>query len=200
MTKGFASEDWRLTIRFHEHQHVAVLRALGEHAAAATLQSRVRDLVSVRREGSWLRVYATSYGALVSVQELVSATAQERAATAEERLERFDEGAGAWQQVDAPLVSEMQGERIHFNATGQWGAAAERDRITVQWEFTARRDAITTTTALREAGHDAHRHWTTVFLFADNRAAAEQLAAEVDEHIHGEAARHYAGEGRAFWI
>jgi hypothetical protein len=201
MSEGLADGDWRLTVRFHEHQRVAALRALGEHAAAATVHNRVRHLVSVRREGPWLRMYATSYAALARVQQIVSAAARELDATAEERLERFDQGDGAWQQVDAPLVSEIESEHVRFkDAAPQWGAGTEEDRVTIQWEFTKRSDAIETATALRDAGHDAHRHWATVFLFAESRTAAEELTAAVHDYIHGEACCHYAGEGRAFWI
>jgi hypothetical protein len=105
-----------LTVRFwSERQQTALLGRLSERAAAAAAENRVRELVSVRREGPWLRLYASSYDSLSRAQVAILSTLSESDTTAEERPEQFDQRNGRWTAVDAPLVSEIQAQRITIN-------------------------------------------------------------------------------------
>ena len=64
--------DWRLTVRFRsERQRATLLGRLSERAAAASAESRVRERASVRREGPWLRLYASSYDSLSRAQAAI---------------------------------------------------------------------------------------------------------------------------------
>lgn len=195
--------DWRLTVRFHsDHQRAALLARLSERAAAATAESQIKELVSARREGPWLRLYASSYDSLSRAQSAISSTLSQWDLNAEERPERFDPDSGQWTAVDAPLVSEIEAQRITINH-GQrpWGADTEKNRVTIQLEFPHRADAIAAAKRLTATGCDAHRHWTTVYLFADDRPAAAELVEQIPDDIRAAAEVFLAGDGpRTFFI
>lgn len=131
---GGGESDWRLTVRFRsDRQRSKALRALSECAAAASAEDRAKTLVSVRRDGPWLRLYASSFDALGRAQQAIFSAVSELDTKAEERLERLDHDSGDWIAVNAPLLSEIQRERITIHdRAGPWGAIAEDDRVTVQ--------------------------------------------------------------------
>jgi hypothetical protein len=195
--------DWRLTVRFQsDHQHIAVLAGLSERAAAATAESRIKTLVSARREGPWLRLYATSYDSLSRAQTAISGTLTQWNLNAEERPERFDHHSGQWAPADAPLVSEIEAQRITINrGHGPWGSDTEKNRVTIQLEFEHRSDALDAVKRLIGAGYDAHRTWTMVYLFADDRPAAEELVEQLPDNIGAAAEVFLAGDGpRTFFF
>jgi hypothetical protein len=167
--------DWRLTVRFQsDRQRAALWARLSERTAAATAENRVKELVSARREGPWLRLYASSYESLSRAQAAISSTLAEADVNAEERPERFDQRSGQWTVVDAPLVSEIEAQRITmYHGHGPWGADTEKTRVTIQLQFEHRSDALDAAQRLIATGYDAHRHWTTVYLFADDRPPLE---------------------------
>ena len=100
----------------------------------------------------------------------ISSTLSEWDLNAEERPEQFDPRSGQWTAVDAPLVSEIEAQRITIHhGLGPWGADTENTRVTIQLQFDHRSNAVDAATRLIATGYDAHRHWTTVYLFADDR-------------------------------
>lgn len=116
--------------------------------------------------------------------------------SAEERPERFDDHSGRWSAVDAPLLSEIEAERITINrGHGPWGADAEASRLTIQLEFGHRSEAVHATEQLIAAGYDAHRTWTMVHLFVDDPAAAEELVEQLPDDIRAAAEVFLAGDG-----
>lgn len=196
--------DWRLTVHFQsDRQRAALLARLFERTAAATAEDRVKELVSARREGPWLRLYASSYESLSRAQAAISSTLAEWDLNAEERPEQFDERSGQWTAVDAPLVSEIEAQRITINQDGHgpWGADTEKTRVTIQLQFDHRPDAVDAAKRLIATGYDAHRHWTTVYLFADDRPTAGELVDQLPEDIRATAEVFLAGNGpRTFFI
>jgi hypothetical protein len=197
------AEDLRLTVRFHsERQRTRVLRGLSEHATAALAEDRVKGLVSVHREGPWLRLYASSYDSLARAQEAIVEAVTEMNLNAEERPERFDQDRGEWAPVDLPLLSEIEAQRIQMHrGEGQWGGAVEADRVTIHFEFDRREKAAELANHLTEQGYEAHRHWSYVFVFVDDRDAAETLLAGLDAGVRGDAQVFLMGDGpRTFFI
>ncbi len=195
--------DWRLTVHFQsDRQRAALWARLSERTAAATAENRVKELVSARREGPWLRLYASSYESLSRAQAAISSTLAEWDLNAEERPEQFDQRSGQWTAVDAPLVSEIEAQRITINhGHGPWGADTEKTRATIQLQFDHRSDAVDAAKRLIATGYDAHRHWTTVYLFADDRPTAGELVEQLPQDIRATAEVFLAGDGpRTFFI
>jgi hypothetical protein len=57
------SSELRLSVLVRSDRHRAsILGGLSERATAAMAENRLKGLVSVHREGAWLRIYASSYG------------------------------------------------------------------------------------------------------------------------------------------
>jgi hypothetical protein len=193
--------DWRLTVRFCSvHQHAAVLDGLSVRAAAALAEKRVTQLVSVQRDGTWLRLYAHSYQSLARSHEAIFSALTELNEAAEERVERLDPDSGQWTQAEVPLISEIQAERISsHHSEGSWGSQPEPDRVTIQLRFSARREAIAAAQRLAEEGYDAHRHWTSVYLFAEDRDSAEALVDGLKAHVPDPEQVFYMGEGNTFF-
>jgi hypothetical protein len=175
---------------------VRVLRSLSESATAAAAEGRVRGLVTVHREGPWLRLYATSYGSLARAQDAVLATLDESRMKVEERPERFDVDRGEWTPVELPLLPETAADRVQLNhGQRQWGAAAEPDRLTIHFECGRRDKAAELADTLTERGYETHRHWTYVYLFVEGRDEAEALIETLGKDIPGKAHMFAMGDG-----
>jgi hypothetical protein len=164
------------------------MRSLSECAAAASAEARTKALVSAHREGPWLRLYASSYEALARAQEAILAAASETKLHAEERPERFDHDRDVWVPVDLPKLSERDAERVQTHeGAGQWGASAGPDRLTIHFELDSRHKAAQLAERLATEGFDVHRHWTYVFVFVENRQAADALLESLDGELRREA-------------
>jgi hypothetical protein len=188
-----ADDDWRLTVRFESAAHAHhVFSGLREHAAAALAADRLKEGVVAEHDGEWLRVYTSSQEGLRRAQEIVATAMNTEGVQAEESAEHHD-GQG-WQSIELPPmpnathVSEHHGE-------GPWGADAEPDRIEVRFEMADRDDAIAFAKGLSDAGYEAHRRGSFVFLFAEDHDCAHTLGEQLREKAPATAKLFYMGEG-----
>ncbi len=197
-----ANSELRLTVRVHsERQRMRVLHGLSERAAAAVAEGHVKDLVSVHREGPWLRLHASSLESLARAQAAIISAITEANVSAEERAEQFDHHRGEWAPVDLPLLSEIDAEQIRIHeGPGQWGAVAEPNRLTIHFELGARHEAAELADRLLSRGYDVQRHWTYVYAFVDDRDAADQLLEELGDDRPEHAHIFVMGEGRTFFL
>ena len=85
-------------------------------------------------------------------------------------------------------IAEHRGE-------GPWGADAEPDRIEVRFEMKHRDDAIAFAAELADAGYEAHRRGSFVFLFAEDHDSARALGEQLRGKAPATAKLFYMGEG-----
>lgn len=176
--------DWRMTVNFvAEETGHRVLAHLDERASAALAESRLKTSLAVHREGTWLRIYAPGYDALVVAQEEIVAVIDDRSVIADILYEHFSDGDDVWRVIDSPPISEAYQREVRSHSpTPEWGAIAEPDRVQVRWEFQSRREAMSFARRLSEHGLEIYRHWTWVFVFAVDGAHARRIAAEFGTH------------------
>jgi hypothetical protein len=188
-----ADDDWRLTVRFESAAHAHhIFSGLREHAAAALAADRLKEGVVAEHDGEWLRVYASSEDGLRRVQGIVATAMDTEGVQAEESAEHHD--GGSWQPIDLPPMSNATPVIEHHGA-GPWGADAEPDRIEVRFEMAGRDDAIAFAKELTDAGYEAHRRGSFVFLFAEDHDAAHALGEQLREKAPATAKLFYMGEG-----
>jgi hypothetical protein len=70
----------------------------------------------------------------------------------------------------------------------------------VHFELSARHAASDLQDQLVTQGYDAHRHWNYVYVFVDDRDAADQLIEQLQPELDDNAVAEVMGEGRTFFL
>lgn len=192
--KSRQDDDWRLTVRFESEAHAHhVFSGLREHAAATLAADRLKEGVVAEHDGEWLRVCASSEEGLRRAQEIVASAMGTERVQGEESAEHHD--GRSWQPIELPRMRDANHVREH-HGEGPWGADAEPDRIEVRFELADRDDTIAFAKELSDAGYEAHRRGSFVFLFAEDHESAHALGEQLRGKAPAGAQLFYMGEGR----
>src|SRR5271166_4488216 len=100
-----------------------------------------------------------------------------------------------WVPSELPRMRDANHVREH-HGEGPWGADAEPDRIEVRFELADRDDTIAFAKELSDAGYEAHRRGSFVFLFAEDHESAHALGEQLRGKAPAGAQLFYMGEGR----
>ncbi len=191
-----SDEDWRLSVRFASSGDAhRLLSSLRVHAAAALAADRLKEGVMAEHEGEWLRVYADSRAGLERAQLIINGVMKEKGVAAEEQA-AHRLGPRSWEPVALPAAQAQDGAlpRDH-SGPADWGADAEATRAQVRFELPGRDSAESFARTLAQAGHEAHRRGSSVFLFADDDAAAHELGESLSAGAPEDARVFYMDEG-----
>ncbi len=169
-------DDWRLSVRFKSPRDAhRLFSSLHTHGAAALAADRLKDGVMAEHEGEWLRVYAASAAGLARAQGIIAGVMETEGVLAEEQA-AHRLGAHDWEPIALPPVQEQDAGLLSDHAgPADWGADAEAARAQVRFELSGRDSAQSFAATLSQAGHEVHRRGRSLFLFADDEAAAHEL-------------------------
>lgn len=194
--------DWRLTVKFESQAHAhSLLTSLKTHAAAALAADKLKDGLLVEHDAEWLRIYAGSYDALRRGQSVVASALEAESVGAEEEAEQRVPGGDAWWPIELPPLPERDSRLVgEHRGKGPWGAEADPDRVQVHFELESKHAAQSFAKELESDGYDVHHAGSFVFIFADDSAAASELAGELKERAPANAQLFLEGEGRTLFI
>jgi hypothetical protein len=195
-------QNWRLTVKFESEGHAhGVFSALKTHAAAALAADKMKDGLVAQRDGEWLRVYAGSDEALRRAQAIVSSALEVEGVHAEEEAQHRASEAAEWQPVDLPPLPDRDaGLGVERHGKGPWGSEADPNRVQAHFELDSRHAAQSFAEQLASDGYDVQHAESFVFIFADDRAAAQRLGEELKQRAPASAQLFLEGEGRTLFI
>lgn len=191
-----ADEDWRLSVRFQNPGDAhRMFASLHTHAAAARAAQRLNEGLMAEHEGEWLRVYCASPEGLRRAQRIIAAVIEAEGVGAEEQA-AHRRGERDWEPAPLPPVPQEDRALVHEHAGPQeWGADAEAGRAQVRFELADRRAALAFAERVSAMGLEPHRRGASVFVFAEDDAAAHELAERLRGAAPEDARVYFMDEG-----